>query len=71
MANALNPARRVRQLQRANNPSGTETALNANDFYLYESYQVELAVMFLPRIGRRKPTNWRLISLPSGSKSQR
>ena len=26
----------------ANNPSGTKTALNASDFYLYESYQVEL-----------------------------
>ena len=42
MANAWNPADAFGASASANNPSGTATALNANDFYLYESYQVEV-----------------------------
>ncbi len=42
MANAYNPADAFGASVSANNPTGTPTALNSSDYYLYESYQVEL-----------------------------
>jgi hypothetical protein len=42
MANAFIPADAFGNQVNGNNPAGTATALNANDYYLYESYQIEL-----------------------------
>ncbi len=42
VANAFNPADAFDNVICANNPSGTKSHLNGNDYYLYEDYQVEL-----------------------------
>ena len=57
IANAFNPADAFGdQVNKTYNPSGTATDLNANDYYLYESYQIEDGSYVTPSAWQSKAT---------------